>query len=55
LSKGLKISEGIIKFNGQQDPRIWFDDFMTAITVSGGSRDNAMQLLQLHLRDTARA
>jgi hypothetical protein len=45
LSKGLKISEGIIKFNGQQDPRIWFDDFMTAITVSGGSRDNALQLL----------
>jgi hypothetical protein len=53
LPKGLKISVSITKFNGQQDPRIWLDDFLTAITVIGGSRDNAMQLLQLHLRDSA--
>jgi hypothetical protein len=55
LPKGLKISGGIVKFNGQQDPRIWLDDFVTAVTVSGGSRDNALQLLQLHLTDAARA
>jgi hypothetical protein len=54
LPKGLKISDNIAKFN-EQDPRIWLDDFLTAVIVSGGSRDNATQLLQLHLRDSARA
>jgi hypothetical protein len=55
LPKGLKISEGIVKFNGQQDSRIWLDDFVTAVMVSGGSRNKALQLLQLYLRDVARA
>jgi hypothetical protein len=55
LSKGIKLSDGIVKFNGQHDPRIWLDDFITAITISGGSRDNALQLLSLHLKDNARA
>jgi hypothetical protein len=45
----------MVKFNGQQDPRIWLDDFITAITIGGGSRDNALQLLSLHLKDNARA
>jgi hypothetical protein len=55
LPRGIKLSDGIVKFNGQQDPRIWLDDFMTAIKISGGSRDNALQLLSLHLKDNARA
>jgi hypothetical protein len=55
LPKGIKLSDGIIKFNGQQDPRIWLDDFITAIKISDGSRDNALQLLSLHLKDNARA
>jgi hypothetical protein len=55
LPKGIKISEAIAKFNGQQDLRIWLDDFLTAVTIGGGSRDNALQLLQLHLRDSASA
>jgi hypothetical protein len=42
LPKGIKLSDGVVKFNGQQDPRIWLDDFMTAITIGGGSRDNAL-------------
>jgi hypothetical protein len=42
LPKGIKLSDGIVKFNGQQDPRIWLDDFMTAVKISGGSRDNAL-------------
>jgi hypothetical protein len=33
LSKGIKLSDGVVKFNGQQDPRIWLDDFMTAVTI----------------------
>jgi hypothetical protein len=28
---------------------------MTAVTIGGGSRDNALQLLSLHLKDNARA
>jgi hypothetical protein len=55
LPKGIKISEGIAKFNGQQNSRIWLDDFLTAVTIGGGSRVNALQLLQLHLKDNARA
>jgi hypothetical protein len=42
LPKGIKLSDGVVKFNGQQDPRIWLDDFMTAVTIGGGSRDNAL-------------
>jgi hypothetical protein len=55
LPKGIKLSDGVVKFNGQQDPRIWLDDFITAVTISGGSRDNALQLLSLHLKDNTRA
>jgi hypothetical protein len=55
LPKGIKLSDGVVKFNGQQDPRIYLDDFMTAVTIGGGSRDNALQLLSLHLKDNARA
>jgi hypothetical protein len=55
LPKGIKLSDSVVKFNGQQDPRIWLDDFITAITIGGGSRDNALQLLSLHLKDNARA
>jgi hypothetical protein len=36
LPKGIKISEGIAKFNGQQDPRIWLDDFLTSVNIGGG-------------------
>jgi hypothetical protein len=42
LPKGIKISEGIAKFNVQQDPRIWLDDFLTTVTIGGGPRDNAL-------------
>jgi hypothetical protein len=55
LPKGIKLSDGVVKFNGQQDPQIWLDDFITAITISGASRDNALQLLSLYLKDNARA
>jgi hypothetical protein len=55
LPQGIKLTDGVVKFNGQQDPRIWLDDFITAVTISGGSRDNALQLLSLHLKDNARA
>jgi hypothetical protein len=55
LQKGIKLSDGVVKFNGQHDPRIWLDDFITAVTISGGSRDNALQLLSLHLKDNTRA
>jgi hypothetical protein len=42
LPKGIKLSDGVVKFNGQQDPQIWLDDFITAVTISGRSRDNAL-------------
>jgi hypothetical protein len=42
LPRGIKLSDSIVKFNGQQDPRIWLDDFVTTVKISGGSRDNAL-------------
>jgi hypothetical protein len=42
LLKGIKLGDGVVKFNGQQDPQIWLDDFITAVTISGRSRDNAL-------------
>jgi hypothetical protein len=42
LPKGIKLSDSVVKFNGQQDPRIWLDDFITAVTIGGGSSDNAL-------------
>jgi hypothetical protein len=42
LPKGIKLSDNIVKFNGQQDPQIWLDDFITAITIGSGSRDKAL-------------
>jgi hypothetical protein len=42
LPKGNKISEGIAKFNGQQDPRIWLDDFLTAVTIGGCSHNRQL-------------
>jgi hypothetical protein len=54
LPKGIKLSDGVVKFNGQHDPRIWLGNFITAVTISGGSRDNAIQLLSLHLKDNTR-
>jgi hypothetical protein len=35
LPKGIKLSDSIVKFNGQQDPRIWLDDFITTVTIGG--------------------
>jgi hypothetical protein len=55
LPKGIKLRDSVVKFNGQYDPQIWLDDFITAITIGGRSRDNALQLLSLHLKDNARA
>jgi hypothetical protein len=55
MPKGIKLSDNVVKFNGQHDPRIWLDDFIIAITIGGGSRDNALQLLSLLLKDNARA
>jgi hypothetical protein len=55
LPKGIKLSDSVVKFNRQQDPRIWLDDFITIVTISGGSRDNTLKLLSLHLKDNARA
>jgi hypothetical protein len=28
--------DGVVKFNGQQDPQIWLDDFIAAVTISVG-------------------
>ena len=55
IPTGLEISSSFDKFDGQQDPRVWLEDFKAIVTFAGGSRDNALQLIQLYLKDAARA
>jgi hypothetical protein len=55
IPTGLEISNSFDKFDGQEDPRVWLEDFKAIVTLAGGSRDNALQLIQLYLKDAARA
>ena len=42
------------KYNGQEDPQIWLEDYLAAIIFGNGNRTTAMQSIQLFLRDSAR-
>ncbi|KAK1618649.1 hypothetical protein QYE76_024166 [Lolium multiflorum] len=43
------------KYDGQQEPRSWIDDYQRLILHKKGTRLAAMQCLQLYLKDSARA
>jgi hypothetical protein len=43
------------KYDGQQEPRSWIDDYRQTVILHKGNQVAAMQCLQLYLKDLARA
>jgi hypothetical protein len=43
------------KYDGQQEPRSWIDDYLQTVILHKGNQVVAMQCLQLYLKDSARA
>ncbi|KAK1601491.1 hypothetical protein QYE76_008066 [Lolium multiflorum] len=43
------------KYDGQQEPRSWIDDYLQTVILHKGNRIAAMKCLQLYLKDSARA
>jgi hypothetical protein len=43
------------KYDGQQEPRSWIDDYLQMVILHKGNQIAAMQCLQLYLKDSARA
>ncbi|KAK1685641.1 hypothetical protein QYE76_046489 [Lolium multiflorum] len=43
------------KYDGQQEPRSWIDDYLQTVILHKGNQIAAMQCLQLYLKDSARA
>jgi hypothetical protein len=43
------------KYDGQQEPRSWIDDYLQTLILHKGNQVAAMQCLQLYLKDSSRA
>ncbi|KAK1699286.1 hypothetical protein QYE76_015983 [Lolium multiflorum] len=43
------------KYDGQQEPRSWIDDYLQTVILHKGNQIAVMQCLQLYLKDSARA
>jgi hypothetical protein len=43
------------KYDGQQEPRSWIDDYLHTVVLQKENQVAAMQCLQLYLKDSARA
>jgi hypothetical protein len=55
VHKGFKLSHDQQKYNGSQEPQSWLSDYLQAVKILGGTRETAMQSLQLHLTSAARS
>jgi hypothetical protein len=55
VSKGFKLPHDQQKYDGSQEPQSWLSDYLQAIKLLGGTRETAMQSLQLHLTGAARS
>jgi hypothetical protein len=42
------------KYDGQQEPRSWIDDYLQTVILHKGNQIAAMQFLQLYLKDSVR-
>jgi hypothetical protein len=43
------------KYDGSQEPQSWLSDYLQAVQILGGTKETAMQSLQLHLTGAARS
>jgi hypothetical protein len=55
VPKGFKLPHDQQKYEGSQEPQSWLLDYLQAVKILGGTREIAMQSLQLHLTGAARS
>jgi hypothetical protein len=55
VPKGFKLPHDQQKYDGYQEPQSWLSDYLQAVRILGGSKETAMQSLQLHLTGAARS
>jgi hypothetical protein len=55
VPKGFKLPHDQQKYDGSQEPQSWLSDYLQAVKLLGGTRETAMQSLQLHLTSAARS
>jgi hypothetical protein len=55
VPKGFKLPHDQQKYNGSQEPQSWLLDYLQAVKILGGTKETAMQSLQLHLTGAARS
>jgi hypothetical protein len=53
--KGFKLPHDQQKYDGSQEPQSWLSDYLQAVKILGGTKETAMQSLQLHLTGAARS
>jgi hypothetical protein len=54
VPKGFKLPHDQQKYDGSQEPSSWLSDYLQAVRILGGSKETALQSLQLHLTGAAR-
>jgi hypothetical protein len=55
VPKGFKLPHDQQKYDGSQEPQSWLSDYLQAVQILGGTKEIAMQSLQLHLTGVARS
>jgi hypothetical protein len=55
VPKGFKLPHDQQKYDGSQEPSSWLSDYLQAVRILGGSKEIAMQSLQLHLTGAAQS
>jgi hypothetical protein len=55
VPKGFKLPHDQQKYDGSQEPQSWLSDYLQAVKILGGTKETAIQILQLHLTGAARS
>jgi hypothetical protein len=55
VPKGFKLPHDQQKYDGSQEPQSWLSDYLQVVKILGGTKETAMQSLQLHLTGAARS
>jgi hypothetical protein len=55
VPKGFKLPHDQQKYDGSQEPQSWLSDYLLEVKILGGTKETAMQSLQLHLTGAARS
>jgi hypothetical protein len=53
VPKGFKLPHDQQKYDGSQEPQSWLSDYLQEVKILGGTKETAMQSLQLHLTSAA--